>query len=153
MTYGTPVRRLLVIGVLAAVPWTVLLLGGEYTLVFGFGLFNTNPPQLVTLYDYLFRFTAGPSTLPEYLLAWPTSLLLYLGALASALGGVFGYEDRRVTAGLLVLAGLAQVSVALGLSQAIGRLAIPLGTGCLWAVAWWFYWPDVRRTFSAPRRD
>jgi len=149
MTYGTPVDRVVVVVALVAVPWTVLLLGGEYTLVFGFGLFNTNPSQLVTLYDYLFRFTAGPETLPGYLLAWPTSLLLYLGALASALGGVIGYEDRRVTAGLLIFAGLAQVSVALGLSRAIGRVAIPLGTGCLWAVAWWFYASDLRGTLPA----
>jgi uncharacterized protein (TIGR04206 family) len=149
MAYATPQKRLLAVFALLAVPWTVLSLGGEYTLVFGFGLFNTNPPQLVTLFGYLFRFTAGPETLPEYLLAWPTSLLLYGGALASALGGVLGYEDRRVTAGLLVFAGLAQVSVALGLSRAIGRLAIPLGTGCLWLVAWWFYWPDLRETLPA----
>ena len=149
MAYATPRKRLLAVFALLAVPWTVLSLGGEYTLVFGFGLFNTNPPQLVMLFGYLFRFTAGPETLPEYLLAWPTSLLLYGGALASALGGVLGYEDRRVTAGLLVFAGLAQVSVALGLSRAIGRLAIPLGTGCLWLVAWWFYWPDLWETLPA----
>lgn len=149
MTDGTPVRRAAVVAALVAVPWTVLFLDGEYTLVFGFGLFNTNPPQLVTLYDYLFRFTAGPGTLPDYLLAWPTSLLCYLGALASALGGVLGYEDRRVTAGLLIFAGLAQGSVALGLSRVVGRLAIPLGTGCLWAVAWWFYAPDIRSILPA----
>jgi uncharacterized protein (TIGR04206 family) len=151
MAYSTPRRRLLAVALLVAVPWTVISIGEEYTLVFAFGLFNTNPPQLVTLYDYLFRFTAGPTTLPEYLLAWPTSLLLYCGALASALGGVFGREDRRVTAGLLVFAGLSQVSVALGLSRITGRLAIPLGTGCLWLLAWWFYWPDLRETLPAAR--
>jgi uncharacterized protein (TIGR04206 family) len=151
MTYGTPRRRLLAVALVGALPWTILPLGGEYTLVFAFGLFNTDPPQLVTIYAYLFRFTAGPASLPEYLLAWPTSLLLYCGALASALGGMFGYEDRRVTAGLLVFAGLAGISVALGLSRSTGRLAIPLGTGALWVVAWWFYWPAIRRTLPAGR--
>ena len=146
MAYSTPRRRLLAVALLAAVPWTVVLVGGEYTALFAFGLFNTNPPQLVTLYAYLFRFTAGPATLPQYLLAWPTSFLLYCSALASALGGVLGREDRRVTAGLLVFAGFAQLSVALGLSRVTGRLAIPLGTGCLWVLAWWFYWPDIRET-------
>jgi uncharacterized protein (TIGR04206 family) len=146
MAYSTPTKRLLSVAALLAVPWTILSLGGEYTLVFAFGLFNTNPPQLVTLYAYLFRFTAGPATLPQYLLAWPTSFLLYCSALASALGGVLGREDRRVTAGLLVFAGFAQLSVALGLSRITGRLAIPLGTACLWGLAWWFYWPDLRRT-------
>ena len=149
MVYGTPVRRLLAVVLVGVIPWTLLALGGEYTLVFGFGLFNTNPPQLVTIYEYLFRFTAGPATLPDYLLAWPTSLLLYCGALASALGGVFGFEDRRVTAGLLVFAGFTQVSVALGLSRALGRLAIPVGTGVLWVVTWWFYWPALRGTLPA----
>ena len=149
MAYATPRKRLLAVFALLAVPWTVLSLGDEYTLVFGFGLFNTNPPQLVTIYEYLFRFTAGLATLPDYLLAWPTSLLLYCGALASALGGVFGFEDRRVTAGLLVFAGFTQISVAFGLSRALGRLAIPLGTGVLWVVAWWFYWPALRGTLPA----
>lgn len=149
MAYSTPWRRLLAVALLAAVPWTVVLVGGEYTALFAFGLFNTNPPQLVTLYAYLFRFTAGPATLPEYLVAWPTSFLLYCGALASALGGVLGREDRRVTAGLLIFAGLAQLSVALGLSRVTGRLAIPLGTACLWVLAWWFYWPDLRGTVLA----
>lgn len=153
MAYSTPRRRLLALAALAAVPWTVLALNGEYTLVFSFGLFNTNPPHLVTIYDYLFRFTAGPSSLPEYLLAWPTSLLLYLGAFASALGGVFGREDRRLTTGLLVFAGLAQVSVAVGLSRAVGRFALPLGTGGLWLVAWWFYWPDLRTAVPASRDE
>ena len=151
MTYGTPTRRLLAIAALLAVPWTVVLIGGGYTLVFGFGLLNTNPPQLVTLSDFLFRFTAGPGTLPEYLLAWPTSLLLYFGALVSAAGGVVGHEDRRVTVGLLVFAGLAQVSVALGLSRATGRLAIPIGAGCLWAVTWWYYGPDLRSFLPASK--
>jgi uncharacterized protein (TIGR04206 family) len=144
MAHGTPRRRLFVIAALGVLPWTVLAIGSDFTFVFGVGLFNTDPPQFVDLYRYLFVYTAGPSALPEYLLAWPTSLLLYLGALASGLGGLFGHEDRRVTAGLLVVAGFTQLSVAWGLSRVGARLAVPIGTAVFWSVVWWFYWPDVR---------
>lgn len=136
-----------VLGV-GVVPWTVLLLDGEVTLVFAFGLFNANPPHLVTIYAYLVQFT-NAATLPEHLLAWPTSVLLYLGALANALSGLVWREDRRVTAGLLVFAGVAQTTVALGLSRGIGRTAVPFGAFCMWTVVWWFYWPDLRDALPA----
>ncbi len=138
-------RRLLVLLVLGFLPWTVLV-GESLTLVFAFGLLNPNPLHLTTLYEYLFRFTGGFAALPTYLRAWPVSVLLYLGSLTSALGGLLGYEDPRVTGGLLALAGVSHVSLAVGLSRGIGRVAIPVGTVLLLAVAWWLYWPAVRRT-------
>ena len=136
-------RRLLAVLVLALVPWT-LLSGGVLTLVFPFGLVNTTPLHLTPLVDYL-RYTGGFAALPSFLQAWPTSVLLYLGALGSAFGGVVGREDRRVTGGLLVLAGLAHAGLAVGFLR-MGRLAVPLGSLFALALAWWLYWPAIRRT-------
>lgn len=138
-------RRFLVLVALGVLPWTVLV-GESLTLVFAFGLLNTNPLHLTTLYDYLFRFTGGFAALPTYLRAWPVSVLLYLGSLVSALSGVVWREDLRVTGGLLALAGVSHVSLAVGLSRGIGRMALPTGTVLLLAVAWWLYWPALRRT-------
>jgi uncharacterized protein (TIGR04206 family) len=81
---SAPRRRLDAVACLGLLPWTVVLLDGEASLVFGFGLANTNPPTLVNLYDYLFVYTGG---LPGRLQAWPAGVVLYVGALASAVGG------------------------------------------------------------------
>jgi uncharacterized protein (TIGR04206 family) len=134
------------IAALAALPWSLQTFArpdSGVTMLFPWGLVNTAPVHVVTLYDYLFRFTVG---LPEFILAWPASVLLWGLALASALtGALVGREDPRVTGALLVLAGIAQVSVATGFSVQPYRAAYPLGTVWLWAVAWWFYWPAVKR--------
>ena len=142
MTGISALRRLLAVAVLALVPWTILS-GGVFTLVFPFGLVNATPLHLTTLLDYL-RFTGGFAALPGFLRAWPTSVLLYSGALTSAVGGVFGHEDRRVTGGLLVLAGITHLGLAVGFLRT-GRLAIPLGPFLAFVLAWWLYWP-ARRT-------
>lgn len=138
-----PRRRLLVVLALGLVPWTVLV-GGEVTLLFPFGLVNANPLHLTTLDDYL-RFARGFAALPRYLQAWPVSVGCYLAALASALAGVVWREDPRVTGGLVVLAGLSHTGVAIGLSRGIGRITLPLGPVLAFAIAWWYYWPAVRR--------
>ena len=141
-----PQTRLVVLLALAVVPWTVLVLGGEVTLVFPFDLLNTNPLHLTNLYDYLFRFTGGFAALPAYLQAWPVSVLLYLGALASTVGGLIDREDPRVTDGLLALAGVSHVGLAVGLSRGPDRLAAPVGVVLMLGVTWWLYWPLVRRS-------
>lgn len=138
-----PRRRLLVLLALGLVPWTVLV-GSEVTLLFSFGLVNANPFHLTPLDDYL-RFARGFAALPRYLQAWPVSVGCYLAALASALVGVVWREDPRVTGGLVVLTGLSHATVAVGLSRGIGRLALPLGPVLALTIAWWCYWPAVRR--------
>ncbi|ACV48060.1 MULTISPECIES: hypothetical protein [Halomicrobium] len=57
---------------------------------------------------------------------------------------MLGREDRRVTDGLLLLAGLTQLSLAHGFARQPGRFAIPLGTVFCVAVVWWFDWSTVR---------
>ena len=133
-------RRLLALLGLALLPWTVFPSGD---FVFAWGLVSTTPVHVTTLPDYLFVYTAG---LPQRLLAWPVAVLLYGLAVGSAvLGNVDAdLEDRRVTGGLLVLAGASDLWFALGMVERTGLLAFPTGTVLLWTAAWWFHWPDLR---------
>ena len=140
---SAPQRRLLTLLALGLVPWTVVV-EGDVTLLFLFGLVNADPLHLTPLDDYL-RFVRGFAALPEHLQAWPVSVGCYLAALASALGGVAWREDPRVTGGLVVLVGLSHAGVAIGLSRGIGRIALPIGPVLALGVAWWLYWPAVRR--------
>jgi len=134
-------RRLLALVAVPIAPWTVL---GAGDFVFAWGLATVDPLHVTTLPDYLFVYTAG---LPARLLAWPIAVLLYLLAVASAVLGTTGREDRRVTGGLLVLAGASHLRFSLGLSRP-GLLAVPTGTVLLWTAAWWFHWPDLRDALS-----
>ena len=147
---GTPRRRLLVVAALGLLPWTVILVGGELTLVFPFGFFNTNPPELVDIYTFLF--VAG-GRLPRNPQLLPLSILFYLGALGSAAAGLVDREDPRLTAGLLVLAGVAHLGVAYSVSHRIRYTPVPFGALGMLAVAWWYYWPSLRATVMAPVRD
>ncbi|WP_224332331.1 TIGR04206 family protein [Haloprofundus halobius] len=137
----TRTRLLLLLLSLLLLPWSVLLVDGRpATLVFPWGLFDPASGNAVSLSGYLFEFTGGFRSLPAYLRAWPASVVAFLFAIASATGGVlFDREDSRVTAALLVIAGLGQLSLAVGFTQAGGRLALPVGTAALWAVAWLRY--------------
>ncbi|WP_246045739.1 TIGR04206 family protein [Halorussus ruber] len=131
-------RRLLALAAMFLVPWTVLTTGD---LVFAWGLLSLDPLHVTTLPDYLFVYTRG---LPRRLLAWPVAVLLYLLAVGSALLGLVGREDGRVTGGLLVFSGVSGLQFALGMTRS-GLLAVPVGVVLLWTAAWWFYWPDLRR--------
>jgi uncharacterized protein (TIGR04206 family) len=86
-------------------------------------------------------------TLPEYLalsgsplvFPWVVATACWLLAVASASLGLADREDPRVTAGLLVLAGAVNASVALRFGIQPTRTAYPVGTVALWAVAAWRY--------------
>ena len=128
-------RRLLIAALALVVPWTVIIVGGDVELVFAWGLLDSGSLHAVSITAYLFEHTSG---LPEYLLAWPTSVVLYALGVASIAGGVaLDREDRRVTAGLLVLAGLAYLRFATGIGARGGRVAVPVATALLWSLAWW----------------
>ena len=147
---SSPGRRLAAVVLLGLLPWTVIVFEGEASLVFGFGLVNTNPPNLVNLYDYLFVYTGS---LPGRLQAWPAGTVLYTGALTSAAGGLRSFEDPRLTGGLLVFAGLSHAHVAYGLYRVYGMspaTVLPVGALTTWAVAWWFYWPLARERGPGP---
>lgn len=113
---------------------------GDITLLFAWGLVNTNPTNVTTLWDFLFRLTMG---LPDYILAWPLGVGCYLVAVVSAaVGAVTGRGDVRVTAVALLLAGLTQLELARGFSVQPDRVAWPLGTVVLWAVAGYLFYRD-----------
>ena len=129
------------------VPWSVQVFSGrDATFLFAWGLLNTNPPSVTTLCEFLFVYTRG---LPEYILAWPLSTVLYGVSLVSAVSGwLVGWEDPRVTGGLLAVAAVAQLQLAWGFSLQPTRTAWPVGALALLSVAWWCYWPAVRASFD-----
>ena len=132
MSDGARRRFLMVLG-LGVIPWTVVSARGITTLLHPVGLLNFTPPHLVFLPEYVFVYTRG---LPEYILAWPVGVLVYLLALASAAGGLVGREDRRLTAGFLVLVALTQLSVSVGFSRRLNYVAVPFVTVAAVVVAW-----------------
>ena len=147
-----PRRRFLAVLVVGLLPWTALLSARGASFVFSFGLVNTGPLGLTNLYDYLFVYTAG---LPERLRAWPVGVVLHVGALVSAAGGLRGLEDPRLTGGLVFFAGTAHARVAYGLYRTyVGTGAsvavLPLGALAAWAVAYWYYWPLARERGLGP---
>ena len=129
-------RRLGVVLIPLLIPWSVqVFTRADATLLFPWGLVNTTPPGVTDLYSFLFVYTAG---LPDYILAWPLSVGLYLVGVASVVAGVVAgrtYEDRRVTAAALCSAGPAQLSLAPGFSVQPYRTAWPTGTLVLVAIA------------------
>jgi len=135
-------RRLLAILAVGVVPWTVVFVGGDATLVLSIGLLDPTTLTLTDVYAYTFVHTRG---LPASLFAWPLGAALYLLALGSALlGTATGHEDRRVTAGLLVLVALTQLTVAWGLTTRLGTVAVPLGSVAALAVVALMEWPAIR---------
>ena len=124
------------------VPWAIVFTPGETGLVFPWGLVNPRTGHVTTITDYLFVHTLGR---PDYLLAWPVGVVLYLAALLSALSGVVvGREDRRLTGGLLLFAGVAELGFVLGTGRPVGVVTLPVGTALLWTIAWWVYADDLR---------
>ncbi|MDZ7702600.1 MAG: TIGR04206 family protein [Halobacteriales archaeon] len=123
-------------------PWLVVLSGDSVGFVLSVGLLNPATGHLTTLPAYLFELTRG---LPEPLLGWPVATLLWLAAVVSALvGRAVGREDRRLTGGLLVLAGLSLLPLAVAVGRPRGVSALPVGAVGLWAVAWWGYGDALR---------
>ncbi|MFB6361904.1 MAG: TIGR04206 family protein [Halobacteriales archaeon] len=141
---------LAVIAVAGLLPWVVVFgERGSMTLVFAFGLLNPDAVHLTWLWSYLTTLTRG---VPQSLLAWPVATLLWVGALGSGLAGVAtNREDRRVTGGLLVLAGGSLLPVALTVGRPASITAVPVGTVLLWAIGWWRY-GDALRRIPAGRR-
>ncbi|WP_302081373.1 TIGR04206 family protein [Salinibaculum rarum] len=135
-------RRLAAILAVGLLPWSLVFAGDELTLVFAFGLVDPQPFYLTDIVTYVTVYTRG---LPQFLEAWPLGVGIYVLAIASAISGIlFDREDRRVTALLLVIVGLTQLSFAWGFSRRNYTFAVPLGTLLCWTVVWWFDWKTLR---------
>jgi uncharacterized protein (TIGR04206 family) len=129
-------RRTLAVLLLAAVPWTVVVYPGGFDFLFAWGLFNTNPPHVLTLVRFLTVETPGPMSLPDRLLAWPVATVFYLAGLVSVASSVLDREDRRVTAAALALAALTHARVSAGFFR-IGESVLPVGAVVLLGAACW----------------
>jgi uncharacterized protein (TIGR04206 family) len=129
-----------VLGVLMlwVVPWTVISYPSGVNLIFPWASATTNPLHVTSLWAFIARNPGGIEQLPPRLFAWPLATLLLGVAVLGALAGRFGREDRRLTAGALVLAGVVHLRVTVGLTG-IGETAVPIGPLLAFGVAWWHY--------------
>jgi uncharacterized protein (TIGR04206 family) len=108
-------------------PWLVVSWeNGAYPL-FSFGFVYTESLSLTTLPAYL----DAVGSVPPGFRAWPIATALWLAGVAAA---VLDF-DRRVTAGLLAIAGGSVVSLALALSGQQTVTAYPVGAVFLGAAA------------------
>lgn len=137
---------------------------GDYTFVMLWGFLNTAPldpsapVHVYTIREYVAAQPRPFGSLPASIQLWPVAFAFHLIAGASAAAGlVFGREDRRVTGGLLVLAGVASLSVAYGLALRagvgvdLGLLSVlPVGAVVTWTVAGLLYRRDLRRVVADP---
>jgi uncharacterized protein (TIGR04206 family) len=121
-------RRLAVVLLAGLLPWVVVTWPGGWYPLFSAGFVHLDPLTFTSLPTYHGR--AGG--IPPAFSNWPTAVVLYLGSLGSAL---FDDPDPRLTAGLLVLAGVSILLLASSLTEQRGILAIPLGTVWLWTAA------------------
>ncbi|WP_280537028.1 TIGR04206 family protein [Halopenitus sp. POP-27] len=152
-------RALLVIVGLLVVPVTVIVDGATYTVVSLWGLVTIVPGaggdlavSGYPIWRYVLAHPLPFGALPSSIQAWPVALVFHLLAAGSAAAGVVvDREDPRVTGGLLVLAGVASLSVAIGLGSRYGlagptvsTLVVPIATICAWACAAVLYGPPLR---------
>jgi uncharacterized protein (TIGR04206 family) len=128
------------LGLLAlwVVPWTVVPYPSGVNLIFPWASATTNPLHVTPLWWFIARNPGGIEQLPPRLFAWPLATLLLVVAVLGALAGRIGREDRRLTAGVLVLAGVVHLRVTVGLAG-IGETAVPIGPLLAFGVASWHY--------------
>jgi|AntDeeMinimDraft_4_1070355.scaffolds.fasta_scaffold00017_50 uncharacterized protein (TIGR04206 family) len=139
MDLRPPVRRLVAVLLLGVAPWVVVRFPGQFDMVFSWGWINSYNWNVVTMWEYLFEYTLGLRSLPRHLQAWPVATVLYLCALTSASSGAaVATEDRRVTAGLLVLAALSILRYTIGFNNPRATV-VPLFIPAVLVVCWWAY--------------
>ncbi|MXR41829.1 TIGR04206 family protein [Halobaculum sp. WSA2] len=137
----TPWRVLAAVLACGLVPWSVQTFadGGVPFLRFAWGGLSFAPVLYArTLPEYL-ALSGSPLLVP-----WIVAAACWVLAVASASLAFVGREDPRVTAGLLVLAGAVNASVAVRFGLQPVRTGYPVGTLALWAVAAWRYRASAR---------
>ncbi|MFB6235488.1 MAG: TIGR04206 family protein [Halopenitus sp.] len=161
------IGAVLAIAALLFLPVTAVAAGPDrLTLVMQWGFLHlVTPtadagPHAYPLWQFFAEQPRSFGSLPQSIQAWPVALGLHALALASALLGlIVGREDRRVTGGVLVLAGIATFWVTLGVAHRFGvgldaslLTVLPIGAVGTWAVAGALYREDVRAIFSPRER-
>lgn len=159
MAHSTQIRRALAVATLAVVPWTVVAVGDVVTGFFPGFLLDYNPgvvppARFVPIHEFFLaggRLPRNPELLPVGYLAYGLALA---GATANALFGRRAAGDppvpERAVAGLLALAGVVHLGVALAFLHRLRYTAVPVAPVLVLAVVWWFYWPEVRSLVLAP---
>jgi uncharacterized protein (TIGR04206 family) len=133
---ASPVRVLLAVLLVGAVPWSVQsFAGGEVFLRFVWGGMSFEPSFAVAP---LTRYPLANA--PAFLLQWVLAAACWVLAVASAAAGWLRTEDPRVTAGLLAAAGVLNLLVALDFGVQPTRTGVPTGSAAAWLVAAWHYW-------------
>ena len=128
-------RRLLALLLPGLLPWAVVTWPSGYYLVVATGWSVRGLSGFRAIPWILASGSVGaPAVTP-----WLVGVLLYALALASAALALAGREDRRLTAGLLALAGVSVLLFAVRASGQRGILAVPVGVATLWAAAVYVY--------------
>ncbi|UIP00263.1 TIGR04206 family protein [Halobaculum sp. CBA1158] len=133
---ATPRRVLLAVLACGLLPWSIQVFAdsGVPFLRFVWGGLSFTPVIYArTLPEYL-ALSGSPLVFP-----WVVAAACWLLAVASASLAFLDREDPRVTAGLLVLAGAVNASVAVRFGIQPLRTGYPVGTVALWTVAAWRY--------------
>ncbi|WP_232702054.1 TIGR04206 family protein [Halobacterium wangiae] len=122
-------RRLVGVVVLAGLlPWVAVTWPSGWYPIFSVGFLRIESLAFTSLPTYVDRVGAFPA----HLQAWPIAVLLWAGAVVTAL---VDRVDAAVTVGLLVLAGASVLSLSVSLSGQRGITAVPLGALWLWTAA------------------
>lgn len=143
-----PRRELLVLVAIGLLPWTVIAWPGGVQFVALWGLLNPATLHVVSLPEYLFVLTAG---LPDRLLAWPASGVLYAAGLAATVAGWWARADVRLRAGLFGLAAIAHLGFAVGVATRGAAEVVPVGPVLVAVAIWWFHWPTIQPRIARER--
>jgi uncharacterized protein (TIGR04206 family) len=146
MTLSASARtRLLAVLTLAVLPWTVVYTRGFVTVITSVALVDPRSRHVTTVFEYLTHTMGAP---PDLMVPWVVGTLLFALVVISAALAFVGREDDRVTAFLLVLLGVTQLSVAVGFAGRPTYVAVPVVTVAAWALAWVAYRPALARLVS-----
>lgn len=117
-------------------PWAAVAWPEGFYLVFPFGWTQ----RALSGFTAITTILLAPRISTAFIEAWGFAAALYGLALCSALLDYWWRGDRRVTAGLLFLAGVNVLWFALALSGQQGILVLPFGLLTLWPAAAYEYW-------------
>ena len=127
-----PRVRLAVVLLVGLVPWSVQRLPGELFVRFAWGGVSFQPAVTLT---GLWRYPLGGGV--PVLSRWAIATGCWIAAAFSAVAAFRDREDRRLTAGLVVLAGLGNLLVSLTVSSQPTRVGYPVGSVAAVVAAVW----------------